>query len=246
MVDIPGISDKPGTINDFGAYVNALYIFAITVGALLAVLKLVAAGVKYMFSDIVTNKEAAKNDIRGALLGLLIVIGAVVILNTVNPNLTNVNLNLTDARVDTGDYLGDALRRLQDRVAACRADVNCRMESCTIGVIQDCRRWCESKPGGVWYPGVVYGGTCFYRLEGDDADRRQCEAQNKIWDRDNRRCLDRDDNVEMREFPCIGQVTGILVRFDCTSAERRCREANGIVSGRIQNDSKILCAIRTN
>jgi len=125
IVDIPGISDDAEVTNNFGLYINALYIFAITVGAMLAVLKLVAAGVKYMFSDIVTNKEAAKSDIKGALLGLLIVIGAVVVLNTVNTDLTRVDLVFEPVDVDTRDYMREALERIRDLIAACEADDDC-------------------------------------------------------------------------------------------------------------------------
>jgi hypothetical protein len=54
----------------------------------LAVLKITIAGVKYMLSDVVTSKESAKKDIQGALFGLLIVLAAVIILNTINPSLS--------------------------------------------------------------------------------------------------------------------------------------------------------------
>lgn len=95
LIGIPGINvtDFTGE-NGLGLYVNALYRLSISIAALLAVIKIVAAGAKYMLSDIVPAKEDAKKDIQGALIGLLIVIGAIVILNTVNTDLTDVNFNL--------------------------------------------------------------------------------------------------------------------------------------------------------
>jgi hypothetical protein len=48
-----------------------------------------------MMSDVITNKSEAKNEIRGAIIGLLLIIGAVILLNTINPKLTAGGLNLT-------------------------------------------------------------------------------------------------------------------------------------------------------
>ncbi|HMO77611.1 MAG TPA: pilin [Candidatus Paceibacterota bacterium] len=90
LVGIPGVEDD----SDLGTYINALYILSISLAALLAVIKIIVAGVKWMMTDIVTGKEEAKKDIQGALTGLLIVISAVVILTLINPNLTNINLAL--------------------------------------------------------------------------------------------------------------------------------------------------------
>ena len=80
---------------NFNGYIDALYALSISIAALLAVIKIVIAGVKWMMSDVVTNKQEAKKDISGALLGLLIVLAAVLILTVINPNLTSVNLTLT-------------------------------------------------------------------------------------------------------------------------------------------------------
>lgn len=83
MVGIPGVSAEGGV----GSYINALYRLAISVAAFLAVIRLIMAGVKYMMTDVIPNKQSAKADIKNSLLGLLIVIGAALILQTINPNL---------------------------------------------------------------------------------------------------------------------------------------------------------------
>jgi hypothetical protein len=88
LVGVPGLS---GQDLNTGSYVNALYVLAISIAAFLAFAKLTYAGVKYVLSDVVTSKESAKKDIQWSLVGLLIVIGAVLILNTINPQLTNLN-----------------------------------------------------------------------------------------------------------------------------------------------------------
>jgi hypothetical protein len=88
LVGIPGLSATP----TMGEFVNALYILAISLAALLAVVKLIIAGTKYMLSDVVTNKQDALNDIQGSLIGLLIVISAVLVLQIINPGLRNLNI----------------------------------------------------------------------------------------------------------------------------------------------------------
>ena len=87
--DLPGLS-KAGNLTT-QQYIEVLYTLAITIAAILAVLKLIWAGVQYMLSEVVTSKQKAKQDIQGALLGLVIILVAVTLLNTINPNLTNLN-----------------------------------------------------------------------------------------------------------------------------------------------------------
>ncbi len=89
LVGIPGLSN-PST--DINSYINILYALSISIAALLAVIKIIVAGVKYMLSDVVTSKSEAKSDIQGALIGLLVVISAVLILNIINPQLTQTTL----------------------------------------------------------------------------------------------------------------------------------------------------------
>lgn len=89
LAGIPGIAN-PDALTTEG-YVQALYDISITAAALLVVFKLMFAGVKYMFTEVVTSKEDAKKDIRASLIGLLIILSAVTLLNTINPNLTTLN-----------------------------------------------------------------------------------------------------------------------------------------------------------
>lgn len=88
LVSMPGFSGLDTTEGLF----NGLYTFAIAIAAILVTIRLIYAGVQYMFSEVITNKSKAKEDIKNALLGLLIILGAVTILNTVNPQLTKTNI----------------------------------------------------------------------------------------------------------------------------------------------------------
>ncbi len=65
---------------------------SISVAGMIAVIKIIIAGVKYMLSDVITSKEEAKKDIKGALLGLILIMSAVLILQVINPQLTNLKI----------------------------------------------------------------------------------------------------------------------------------------------------------
>ncbi|MDC1205592.1 hypothetical protein N8083_01970 [Candidatus Pacebacteria bacterium] len=89
LVGVPGIENigKPGGLQ---GYINTLMRVAVIAAALIALIKLILAGAQYILSGIVTDKENAKKDIKAALTGLLIVIAAVAILRTINPDLLNL------------------------------------------------------------------------------------------------------------------------------------------------------------
>lgn len=94
LVGIPGIDSAD---LNFGDYINALYAFAISIAALLAVIKIIIAGMKYMLSGVVTSKQEAISDIQGAVFGLLIVVLAYSILYFINPRLTETTIEIQEA-----------------------------------------------------------------------------------------------------------------------------------------------------
>ena len=129
LVGIPGINTQ--TSASLPGYINALYTAAISIAAFMAVVKIIFAGVKYMVSDIANTKEDAKKDIRGALIGLLIVLGAVLILNTINPQLKGLTAldGLTPVNVELGGYTGVQSER--DRVCeGFGGEANCSVTTC--------------------------------------------------------------------------------------------------------------------
>jgi hypothetical protein len=63
------------------------YAFSISIAALLAVIKIIIAGVKWMLTDKIGSISEAKSDIQSALLGLIIIICAVLIINIINPSI---------------------------------------------------------------------------------------------------------------------------------------------------------------
>ncbi len=80
-----------GAVLNTETYITMLYRLAIALAAFLVIFKIIIAGARLTVSDSVSGRSKAKEDISGALLGMLIILGAVTILNTINPNLTNLN-----------------------------------------------------------------------------------------------------------------------------------------------------------
>jgi hypothetical protein len=100
LVGLPGLEDMSSNTS-LPKYINAVYMTLIGLGALVGVVRISMAGVKYSLSDVVTSKEAARNDIRGVLFGLLILLVPFIVLNTIYPNLTNLDvLSNLDWHVD--------------------------------------------------------------------------------------------------------------------------------------------------
>lgn len=81
------VKNAGSEITNFSDYIGFLYGMSISLAALLAVIKIIIAGTKYMVSDIVSSKGDAIADIQGAILGLLLILGAVIILEFINPQL---------------------------------------------------------------------------------------------------------------------------------------------------------------
>ena len=100
-VRLVGLPFEQANNQDINEFIKALYRLAIGVAATLAVLRLILAGAQYMFTDVVTTKADAKKNVQNSLVGLLVVLAAVLILNTINPQLTNLEaLDIKKINVD--------------------------------------------------------------------------------------------------------------------------------------------------
>ena len=90
LVGIPQLQDASS--DNLAAYFNNIYLLTIALGALAAVVKIMIAGVKYSFTDIVPQKSEARHDIEGTLLGLGILLVPFIVLNTIYPQLTSLDI----------------------------------------------------------------------------------------------------------------------------------------------------------
>ena len=78
----------------FGYYLNIMIKLFLGICGVLAVIMIIWGGVQYMTNELISNKEEGRKSITNAIFGLLLALGSYIILNTLNPDLLNICLNL--------------------------------------------------------------------------------------------------------------------------------------------------------
>ncbi len=79
--------------SSFSGYLSSLFSITLGVAAFLAVIMIAIGGLQYMGSEVVSDKSDAKDRITSAILGLLLILFSVALLNTINPNILNMQFN---------------------------------------------------------------------------------------------------------------------------------------------------------
>lgn len=98
--NIPFVTDVERSGGGLGNYLNAFFNLGVGIAIALAVLVFVYNGVLYMTSDIIGKKEDAKKAFWGVIGGVLLVLSAVLILATINPDLVGVSLEGTLGEIE--------------------------------------------------------------------------------------------------------------------------------------------------
>jgi len=78
-------------------YIQNLYVFAFSIGIVIAVVSGVWSGIEYMLSESITGKDSARKRISGVVWGFALLLSSYVILDLINPQLVTFNLNLGTA-----------------------------------------------------------------------------------------------------------------------------------------------------
>ncbi|MDQ5952903.1 MAG: NlpC/P60 protein [Patescibacteria group bacterium] len=98
-------NEVPG---DLGGYLANIFQVLIVIAGILAFVKIVLGAIQYMTSEAMGAKSAGINSMKNAIFGLILALGAWVVLNTINPNLaSNLGFNLPHVSLDgDADYFG--------------------------------------------------------------------------------------------------------------------------------------------
>lgn len=80
------------TDGDLAGFFNKLFIFMISVGAIIAVLRLMWAGYLYMGSELWTKKADARRIFTEVIIGLLLLLSIYIILDQINPDILKLNI----------------------------------------------------------------------------------------------------------------------------------------------------------
>jgi hypothetical protein len=96
LAPLPNLTIVSGS-NPLGTYLPIIFNLAIGLSAVFAVLMIVIGGLQYISSDAIQKKSEGKERIKNAVISLVLVIGSWLILNTINPNLLDINLVINPA-----------------------------------------------------------------------------------------------------------------------------------------------------
>lgn len=102
MFGVNSVNSGTGA-NDLGSFINSAFKITLSIGAILAVLRIAYAGWQYMSSDAWGEKSHAKEIIGDVVIGLLLLLSVYLILNQINPQLTQLNIKyVTPKQTTTG------------------------------------------------------------------------------------------------------------------------------------------------
>jgi cell wall-associated NlpC family hydrolase len=93
LAPLPGLTSI-NTTEGLAPYLNTVYTLAIGLAGVAGVVLIVVYGIEYMVSESITGKSDALKRVGSVVFGLILLIGSVVLLNTINPNLTIIGINI--------------------------------------------------------------------------------------------------------------------------------------------------------
>lgn len=91
LTNIPALQGA-GNADTLPTFVNSLYKIALGLGAVLAVLQIIRAGIMYMGGDSVTEKKEAKSLIALSIGGLILILSPVVVFSIINPSILDLKI----------------------------------------------------------------------------------------------------------------------------------------------------------
>lgn len=214
LVGIPGLSNTPGTRN-LPDLVNKTYIVLIGFGALAAAIKIAFAGIKWSMSDIITDKSQAKEDIKGSLLGLALLLIPYIVFKTINPDILNLDILKGAVRIDLTEAPAAQVETLQQRneriIDACIPAPGKQVSpACPQNVtVEDkaAATSCSTGSGGYYDPAI---NTCITRSSTADYDTAVGAGQynsttGSTWDS----VCGSPGNV------VVTPLSGTMVRYSC-------------------------------
>lgn len=115
LVPLPEFGDAVQT-TDFAKFLNQIIRLCIIFAGVLAVVKISIGGLKYMTTDSMNSKSEGKGEIIGAIFGLVVLAASYLILNTINPALLNLQLNVpSSGTIQPADTSSNSNGNIGDR-----------------------------------------------------------------------------------------------------------------------------------
>lgn len=172
---LPGLT----AVSDLGQYFQGIYSYSIGLAAILAGIMITIGGVKWLLAaGNAASIGAAKKTIGGALIGMILVLSAYVILNTINPALvelnvpnirlvprTDLNMRLIGAANCTPGTLGCTCRNNDPTdPVSCDQNLRCVATRFILASNEEAERLASTVGAGVGFiaarlPGALLGST---------------------------------------------------------------------------------------
>lgn len=89
-------------------YANVIIRLIIGIAAVLAMMMIITGGLQYMGSEVISEKNAGRERVTNAIMGLVLLLASYAILNTINPNLLNLCPSLPSVSLDFEDISDEA------------------------------------------------------------------------------------------------------------------------------------------
>lgn len=105
-------------------YLPGMFQLLIGIAGVIVVIQIVIGGVQYLSTDAISGKSEGRSRIENALVGLLLVIGCFIILNTINPRTLELNLEIQR-------YNPPALTEPQNTAGQNLTPVGCPVNRCS-------------------------------------------------------------------------------------------------------------------
>ncbi len=108
LAPLPGFNSESGS--NLGEFLRALFTLLIVVAGILAFIMIVVGAITYASTDAFSGKSAGKDMILNAIMGLVLALGAWIILNTINPNLaSNLSITIPKASINPANEPEDSV-----------------------------------------------------------------------------------------------------------------------------------------
>ncbi len=128
LAPITGTVSATGSTN-LSTYLTGIFKVGIAAAAALAFIRIVWGGFVYLSTDAITGKEEGKEKIGRALGGLVLALAAYIILNTINPQLVNLNLNFGTAANKATDINAPSSQTYESQLDQTISDINKNLDA---------------------------------------------------------------------------------------------------------------------
>ncbi|MDP2586854.1 MAG: pilin [Candidatus Komeilibacteria bacterium] len=170
-ISLPGFPKTSNVDNSLlGNYISALYKFLVGVAGIVAVIMIAIGGLLWLFSSGDSGKiTKAKEIIIGAIIGLILVLGSWLILNTINPKLVEFSpLDVSKInKSQVGDFCEPDAAVTVDGKDDIGQNLSCGQKAKVKGTNQECiGRGCSE---------YLDGAVCYFNQRLGEANCLKCD-----------------------------------------------------------------------